>query len=166
MAEYNIVTNKDAIKALIDGAGLPIQNFPNKLASSIVPVIDLTPDFHRFSNIVKNATATGTIYTTPSDRDFYLTACSVTISTNEVAGAASNTITITPKNGVASVILGVNAGVFSITSVPTTNSNAISFPFPILLERGSAITATKDTSTATGNFNIVGVVVDTYDKNR
>lgn len=138
MVENNQITNKDAIKALIDGAQLPIQDFPNRLASSVVPVLDITPDFHRKINIVRTGgsatTGDTTIYTTPATRDFYLCSCFITSSDTATSDNTSILIFAT-IDGVERAILRH----IKLTLVADNNTSTISFPNPIKIDRGTVM---------------------------
>jgi hypothetical protein len=165
MAENNQVTNKDAIKALIDSANLPIIDIPIKLAQSIVPIIDITPVAHRVVNIGRSTATTSpsnsTIYTTPTDRDFYLTGAILTASYD---ATADNTFTHlqTYVNGYLFSILEFR----KISLTAFSDNTTISFPTPIKLDRGATIVLSGSFNVGSGTKGaaIFGYVVDTQQK--
>lgn len=71
------IQNSDAIKAIRDNARLSIsEGFPQDLSLTAVPTMDMTPDFHRISNVLafNSNTVSGTINATlPSGKRVFVT---------------------------------------------------------------------------------------------
>lgn len=84
--------------------------------------------------IVKSATSATTVYTVPTDKDFYLVAAH--LSGAKVVGDAGASITLFGTvQGVAVNILAI-AGITLTADAQTT---ALSFPIPIKMDRGTII---------------------------
>ena len=118
------------------GLGLSeITGYPRKVADAIIPVL---PVNKKYCNIVKSADATGTLYTTPADKDFYLIAAN--ISAEGSAGADGRTHITVTVGGVATQIL--NTYVDSAVGTQNTATNNLSLSVPLKIDRGTAIICT------------------------
>jgi len=115
------------------------QNYMNSgvvlSSDTVIPTVEVSPRI----DIFRSVTTTDTIYTTPSDRDFYLTNVAMTVANN--TSLATNTVTFVDENGVTrTVYLHSTFTVGTAESTGTAASISITFPFRgILLARGSAI---------------------------
>jgi len=126
----------------------------SEVSPIIVPTVEINPRI----NIVKRNTCTNatsvTLYTTPTDKDFYLTGVSLSHTRDVNATCVSTAI-----NG---VIDGVSTGtIFIEHRMQTLTAGNIpastqSFSIPIKIDRGTAITITA--STNVGNFVSVGII--------
>jgi len=133
------IQNADAIQAIRAGAKLSIsEGFPQELTGQALPVMDMTPNFHRFANIVRSVQATtsgtSTLYTTPTDKDFYLTAASLNYEKDVVNDSLLVYLSV--------VIDGATNNVLRIGKLGTTASkgeSSIALSPPIKLDRGSQI---------------------------
>jgi len=160
MAQIN---NGELIKGMRDNAKiLQNESAPNQLAEKVVPVMETNPLLLRRINIHKLANAanatSATIYTTPTDRDFYLTSVSLDLIKDVTATSLNSSVNVTVKGGVSQAIL-----VLRTTTLTIETQNAVLLlPIPMLLERGSNITVTNTTNVAnvTASAIITGYVVD------
>lgn len=88
------IYNSDCTKGLAQNAGIQqnADRVPNELAEKIVPTFETNPVMLRRTNVVAWATGTSalatTIYTTPADRDFYLTGYDMSVSKTAAANSA------------------------------------------------------------------------------
>jgi len=103
----------------------------SEVADLIQPTIEIKPNL----NIVRNSD--GTIYTTPSDKDFYLTAA-------EIATAHAATDTGTDANILATIQGSANQRLVVIKElnnpgVPSTQTAIMYFNPPLKIDRGTAI---------------------------
>lgn len=132
---------------------------PNETSDKIV----LTYDYAnaKYTNIVKfdssTTTADLTIYTTPSDRDFYLTYAQISIAKNATDDGTNTSMTI--------VVGGATVTLISIRGLTTTaqdQSAGLSFPIPIKLDRGSAIKVIHSTTAGAmaKSGHIGGILMD------
>jgi hypothetical protein len=147
------ITNKDAVKAIFEGARMPIQETPSELGKTCVPVMDMTPDFHRRCNIVKSAITTGTLYTTPTDKDFYL--CSAYGGAYLVGAGPAETYITVNIDGPATRVITMKINGNALTNSETNNS--VNPCVPIKIDRGTAIVLTVS---ADGYGGIIGYTVD------
>jgi len=139
------IHNSDLSKEIVQGARLQ-QNrdiIPNQLAEKVVPVMEVNPTLLKYCNIVSHASSVVTgnmiIYTTPTDKDFYLCGLDAAYNKNVTCDVASGllTITITPKDGVA---VYLNFPIFTLTA--EKDGKTINFSRPILMKRGISFTFT------------------------
>jgi hypothetical protein len=126
---------------------------PNQLADKVIPVMEVNPKLLRRCNLVRSIDATnatsGTIYTVPTDRDFYLVAASISTIKDVTATSVESAITVF-IDGVARKLLSI-AG---ITLTTQTLALANSFPDPIKIDRGTNISVTNTTNV--GNIKSIG----------
>ena len=159
------IHNTDLTKELKEGAKLQQLRdlIPSQLADKVVPVMEVNPKLLRRINIVRyredsNSTG-GVIYTTPTDKDFYLCGVTMEVIKDATATSVASTVTIVPK-GEASVRIVTIPG-FTLTA---QNSNQVKdfTHSPILLERASTVVSSN--STNVGNVKahtiIYGYIVD------
>lgn len=120
------------------------------VADYIQPVMPISP----FANIVRNVVSTttgGTIYTTPADKDFYLTSVFLSYSKDNVNTATEIAIVCT--------ILGVQRYIMDFAVIATTaqsDSNAIVFNVPLKIDRNTAIFL--NSTNATAAFRMAGLI--------
>lgn len=124
----------------------------NIIADFIQPIVPIT----RIINIIRNATGTNAtstvLYTTPSDKDFYLTNASLSLIKDATATSNISTITV--------VVEGVTQRIISIIGLTLTaqaETNYKNFNIPIKLDRNTAITITH--STNVGNVSANGIIM-------
>jgi hypothetical protein len=148
------ITNKDAVKAIFDGARMPLQDTPSELGKTCVPVMDMTPRFHRISNIVRGGSTTGTnltIYTVPTTKEFYLCGAMLSVIKDVLAVSATTRMLLT-VDGVSYRLIEIPG----ITLTPQDRSISISIVPPIKVDFGSTISITNSSATAnilsTGNI--------------
>lgn len=142
------IQNTDAISAIRNSARLSIsEGFPQNLLPNVQAVIDMTPRKHHVCDIVKTASGSGsannTIYTTPTDCDFYITAITLGVIKDASATSVDSYVTC--------VIGGVTSRMISIPGITLTAQSetmSISFPFPIKVDRGTSVVLTNSTNVA------------------
>jgi hypothetical protein len=149
---FNIITNVDPASGEI----------PNRINESIQPVIILNnlikPCNIAFQNTATNST-NSTIYTTPTNADFYL--CSISLGAIKDVTATSTASSISGTIGGVSTRL-VEIPFFTLTA--GSGSNSITFNPPLKMDRGTGITVNNTTSVA----NVTawgGIAGFTYDNN-
>lgn len=131
------IQNPEAAEAIKKGAGITqSEGVPQVLSGTAIPVIDMTPDFHRVAD-TRGTGSAGTIITTPTDVDFYLTGCE--LEGDKTAAQTGTLLAITAT---------INGVVRAISQVPTQTLTAESkvhareFTVPIKIDPGTAITFT------------------------
>lgn len=136
--------------------------FRNELPWTLLPVIPITPIceilINYRSGYVSGAT---TIYTTPSDKDFYVNTISLSYSKNAASTAPITSTDVTVViNAQTITIAALAIEVTTAASLATT----ISFPRPVKLDRSSVIQLADAFSLAgafTRQVNISGYVENT-----
>jgi len=147
------VQNTDAIKAIRDGAMLSIsEGFPTLLQKHIQPVMDCTPEFHRRINI-DVATSAGTLVTTPTDRDFYITGLYISFTKTgaDTGTAASITTTIDGNSATIHTIGCINAQA-------DAQSVFVPLQHPLKVDRGAAVTLA-----VAGGFTAIRAAVHSFE---
>lgn len=152
----------DAATALKKSAQLQegVDEIPSEISKTIWPVIDITPRKHRIANIVRDTgrstTGTSTVYTTPTDQDFFLTSAFVSGTSDATADNTFFAILAT-IDGVSRNLLKI----YKTTLTAASISIPISYIFPIKIDRGTNISITTSFSvgTSTVEGGITGYTV-------
>jgi len=146
MKNYNLSINQD-LNRIFDLKG---ENTA-EVADFIQPVREIEPRI----NIARSASAinstAGTIYATPSDKDFYLTSASLSV----IKDVTSTSL----RSDVQVVIDGVTQSVLRISGITLTvqaDSISQSYPISIKVDRGTNITVTNTTNV--GNVTASGCI--------
>ena len=110
----------------------------SNIAGQIIPVVDVNPKHSRKITITKsvssNATGSTTVYTTPTNQDFYLMGFSAGFIKD---AACDNTSVI-----LTSVVKGETVYLFrrdSITATADQAYNTVMFSYPMKIDRGTNI---------------------------
>lgn len=119
----------------------------SNVAGQIIPVVDVNPKHARRCLVARRATATNattaTIYTTPSDKDFFLNSLSV----GYIKDATSTSL----YSGITATIDGVARELLLIPGITLTAANgsvSVSFPVPLKVDRGTSILCVNSTNVA------------------
>jgi hypothetical protein len=157
------IANPDLSKELQDAGRFQLNQgiLPTELADKIIPVIEINPKLlRRCTYIQTNGGSAGsvTIATTPIDRDVYITAAWISVSKLVTDSNTHSQLKVTPKGGASTTIVGI-AGT---TLNAETGSIAISFPVPIILERGTVIQLAKVSANGTAIAGVTGYTVENY----
>lgn len=124
----------------------------NIINDVIIPNIPINPRVNIVqSNSAFNATS-AVVYTTPSDKDFYITACNLSTFRDATATSTQAYLTV--------YIDGIMKTIMSISAITLTAGNgemASAFPYPIKADRGTDI-AVRNT-TAVGNVRTNAVIM-------
>jgi hypothetical protein len=111
--------------------------------------------------IVRTANATNassaTIFTTPADRDFYLVAASLSYIKDITATSTVQSLNVI-VDGVTTAVIAL-AG---ITLTPAADSLSFVLPFPLKIDRNTAITITNSQNVA--NIRTHGVIIGYYEE--
>jgi len=141
------INNDDTIKECSRVLGHQVENKPQLDTSKIILVSDINPKGLRRCNIVRmnqasNAT-TATIYTTPTDKDFYLCSYSHNVIKDATSTSTFSNINVTVDGAVQQI-----SRIVSITLTAQNIGYATSLAIPIKLDRGTTITVTNSTNVA------------------
>lgn len=111
----------------------------DKAADILQPIIDITPDM----NIIKGSLidgAGGTLYTTPTDKNFYWCGFHATVKNGAALGPTADTITFTLPDG-------SNRNIFLQADDTVYNTCVLTFgKRGILLKKGTVISYTQQTT--------------------
>lgn len=164
MSNFNDTQNKQIVTTAIDELKLnPLTDaIPRQVIPTIQPTFELK---RRYANIVKTGTRTSsgsaTVYTTPSDKDFYLTGVQMSWSKDVTNDGTTASLQVTiDGDSTASNILRLYGQSVTANQIAET----MSFLYPIKLARNSTITinqtytagASSLASTITGYTEDVG----------
>jgi len=151
------IYNSDLTKELVEGAKIQTSkdSIPSQLADKVVPVMEVNPRLLRRINFTKDGTAsnatTATIFTTPTDKDFFITNAMLTWVKDVTATSLSSFIT--------AFIDGVNRPILTIggfTLTPLNDTVTITFNTPIKVDRNTNIAVTNSTNVA--NTKATGII--------
>lgn len=125
---------------IIDALKLQVGNvLPNDTSDKLVLTFDysnsLNCDIVRHSSLVTSGS--GTLYTVPSDKDFYLKYVTLSVVKDATCDMATGAV------GVSAIIGGAARGLLAVPVLVTTAQNQstqITFPTPIKIDRGTGIT--------------------------
>lgn len=158
-----VIYNSDLTKELVDVAKIQVSrdSTPNQIADKVVPVIDVNPKHSRVLNHATVNTATNsagvTIYTTPTDRDYFLT---------QVFLYFIKDVTSTSTYSAIDVVIG--GGRYTLLSLPQISLTvqqgglSISFHRPMKIDRGTTIRLLNSTNVAniTSTGGVAGYTVE------
>jgi hypothetical protein len=143
------IYNSQLKEEIRDGAKIQqnVDNIPSRLADSVVPTMEVNPKFFRRINVIARATSTGTIYTTPTDKDFFFVGCQMAGAHSTASASGSSTLSVIPEGQAAIIVSSIFARTSVILDVDTSNSTLM-LPLPIKLAKGSIIAYTATNFTA------------------
>jgi hypothetical protein len=157
---YNNQTLREIQRA--GGIQQNIDAIPMKLGDTVIPVIECNPKLLQPVKIVRSNVATNatvaTVYTTPTDQDFYLTSLSMSVI-KDVTSTAIISYTSVIIDGMSNRLMRI----YGLQLTPQSSNMAVSFVPPIKLDRGSVIVVGNDTLVAniSAAASITGFVVET-----
>lgn len=144
-----IIYNSDLSKEVIAGAKIQTSRdvIPNQIADKVVPVMEVNPKLLRRINTFGAGTASNatsaTVYTTPTDRDFFLTAAVFSMIKDATSTSTLSNL-ITTIDGASVNLIRIPG--FTLTA--QSGSISISFPQPIKIDRGVTIRLNNTTNVA------------------
>lgn len=158
------IYNSNLTKEIIEGARLQQQqgSIPQELAEKVIPVMEVNPKLLRSCNIVygtvNGANGATTIYTTPTDKDFYLVAANLNNTSDAACDNTNIQLVVTTENGVSEQLIYLT----KISLTAFNDSISLSLPIPLKLKRNSTITIeqTFTVGVSRSGGSIVGYTVD------
>lgn len=157
------IKNSGTLREITEAGNLQtgFDQIPTEASKSVVYTMEVNPKMMRRCTVVKSGAAvnatSSTMYTTPSDKDFYLIAMALSVIKDVTATSTVSAINAT-IDGQATNILQI-AG---ITLTVQENNISLALPIPLKVDRGTVISATN--STNVGNVaaraNIFGYTVE------
>lgn len=115
------------------------EGFPSQLADKVVPVMEVNPKLLRIAEICKStggSTSPITVYTTPTDTDFYITGATFNCVQDVTSDNIGSSLNIT-VNGVSVKPLYFSA---LATTAGQFQNQTTSFNPPIKVDKGTTIT--------------------------
>ena len=151
------INNSDLMTELRDVAKIQVASdiIPNVLSNQVVPVIDVNPKHARKINVVRYVTSASAAYTTPTDKDFFLMGFNMSFSKTVANDGANLTLT--------GYVDGVVQNIGTLAGITLTAERAEmsqSFPIPIKIDRGTALTFAVGATMATVRGTIFGYLVE------
>jgi hypothetical protein len=153
------IYNSALTKEIIEGARLQ-QNqggIPSEIAEKVIPVMEVNPKLLVRNDIVKyrldNNSAGGTIYTVPTDMEFYLTNVYMSLIKDVTATSILSTITAVIDGTSGSTVILAIPG---LSLTPQTLTADVTFANPIKLAAGSVIASASTTNVA--NIRVTNII--------
>jgi len=159
-----IIHNSNLTKELTNGAKIQtsFDKVPNEIAEKVVPVMEVNPKLlfncNKIKQVTSSVTGTTLIYTTPSDKDFYLLGGMFSMNTDAANDSNGANITMVPEGGPTTRFLGF----YKVVSIAFDEIITISLNNPIKLGRNTTINIV-DSFTAGNSYKqaiIYGYEVD------
>lgn len=157
------INNDQTIRECSRVLGHQVENIPQLDTSKIILTAEVNPKLLRRSNIIASAasTTTGslTIYTTPSDKDFYLTGAQIGLIKDVVCDNTTGNFGLQMTFSGAAVKI-LNIPILTLTA--QSSQESICFSQPIKLDRNSIINLTMSftAGVASKSASIFGYTVD------
>jgi len=153
------IQNQKTIKEIRLAGGLGILETPKSLSNQVVPVFNVNPKDYRVINVIKDVasvtTGDSTVYTTPADKDFFLSSYILSTQADVTADSTFVKLQII-QDGTAKII----ALMRKLTLTTFSGVVSMNLMNPIKVDRGTAITITQ---TFTVGASTVGAVICGYE---
>lgn len=149
MSNFNDTQNKQLVNTAIDELKLNPRTdaVPQQVIPTIQPVFELKrKTITVFSSASASNATSALVYTTPSDRDFYLVASHLSMKKDGSSPSTSSSIVAVPDSTGAGVAINFVQGSASLAQEAHIYMD---YPLPIKLKRNSQITVTNSSGTAT-----------------
>jgi len=150
-------TKSDALQRVVSELGTQELQACDKVNDNIQPTLDINPHYSKIF-MVGERTSSGpiTAYTTPADKEFYLTFAKLTLITDANQDGVLATLSIF-VDGVSKILLNID----KFTTTATIEHIEVSFPYPIKVDKNTAIiaTATRTAGTHTLRAAVAGFLV-------
>jgi hypothetical protein len=153
------IYNSDLTKELREAAKImtSVDATPTEIAEKVVPVMEVNPKILRRSNIVLNTrmvnNTAATIYTVPTDRDFYLVSAMLSFIKDATSTATEVNLRLKDELGISQRIMEFEC----LTLTAQADSMCITFPFPVKVPSGAPITINCTTNNA--NISVSGCII-------
>lgn len=158
------IYNTDLSKEIQQAGKIQVSRdkIPTEFAEKVIAVAEVNPKLLKIVDICRDATATNavvaTIFTTPTDKDFYLTNAQLSIIKDVTSTSATSYIDCVINN-VTTTLLSIPS--FTLTVQNQTTS--VNFRFPLKIDRGTSIRVLNGTNVA--NISAAGNIQGYLDYN-
>jgi len=152
------ITRSKVLNTFRDVAAVQEQIVPSELRNDVQPSLDLNPQFTDVLKTVEiSGTTTGTAYTTPTDKDFYLTYYHLSMTKDAVSDNTGVLMNATIQ-GKSSRIAQISTQTTTAGSFQTT----MAFAYPLKIDRGTLITCSGSTTGGTliKNLIVAGFIME------
>lgn len=156
-----LIQNPDAAQAIRDQAKLTLtEGFPQNLLPNVQPVMDMTPRNHRLVNSFNAATKTtssssDTVFTTPTDRDLYITQVIFGFVKDAACDTASGAATLRVTSGGQAKTI---AALPVLTLTAQDSRVVMNFNPPMKADRNTNCTMVQGTFTAGAFVRVTEVI--------
>jgi hypothetical protein len=162
------IENNEIQKSISHATGIKLRadELPQEIGKDIQITLESNPLLTKYCDVAREGhsilTGTITIYTTPADKDFYLTSIYFSLVKDVLCDVATGRAVVTTMiEGATRELIGF--GIITLTA--QNNSLAISFPYPLKIDRNSAIIQ-GSTTTAGTIVRSIGITGFTFDPMR
>lgn len=152
------IHNTETIKRILDDGGIQTstEDVPTQLASKVVPVLVSNPPIvaNVLESAMRNTTGSVTVYTTPTDKDFFLTSAYLGFVCDATCDGTLYFLKVSPKGQASTSLISIRKA----TTTADRDFQPFAFPIPLQLEKGTNITVTCTFTAGTTSFDggIVG----------
>jgi len=158
------IYNSDLTKELTEGGKIQVSRdiVPNQLAEKVVPTMEVNPKLFRKINVVKSTvtalTGAITVYTTPTDKDFFLCGLYLTTIKDAASDGTDAYISVTFIDGSSGTVMAIPG----IASTAQIGSLSYTFERPIQLKRGTTVSVVGNTTAGVfrKSAGIIGYTTD------
>jgi len=142
------IQNTEAVNIIRDQAGLSLkEGFPKNLGTTVQPVMDMTPEFHRNTNdaiSVSSAGSSGTLISAGSGKRYQILGISISFAKDATQDSASGSLSVTATlNGVSRAI----ARLPYITLTAERAQTFLNFNRPLEIDKDTAVSWARGAST-------------------
>jgi hypothetical protein len=135
------ITRSSILQWVQDALGIQngADSVPQYLTNQVVPVFDIQPKITNFvTQTTSTATGDTTIFTTPTDKDFFITFATIANTANAASDSVVCSIGVTIGGATRRIMYLVKE-----TTTAGSQNAEMCFTYPIKVDRGSIIRLTK-----------------------
>jgi len=135
------INKTDVIQRAVNDLALSssVDKIPNETLDKIQLTYPLTPKFsNRIATLTSSATGSGAIFTTSATKETYICGINIAVTSDATADSTSSSLTVV-IDGVAKTPIRINKQTLTAGSAHAE----ISFPYPLKIDKNSAVTAVK-----------------------
>ena len=151
------IYNSDLSTEIREGARVQasMDTIPSELAEKVIAVMETNPKILKSYTVIASAAETNpaaaaTLYTTPTNQDFYL--CDVSLELIKNATSDLSTGIFCSLTAVVGGVTRTLMAIPGITLTAQTASKTMTFAHPIKIDRGSAILVVGQSAPSVGTY--------------
>lgn len=160
------IRNNNVLRTLNNAtayAGYTQQNVISEIDRKFQPTVETNPFAVNVCNIVRTGvratTGTSTVYTTPTDKDFYVTAIALGLTKDVTCDAATGRLQLSATiDGSAQVLISIPF----LTLTVMDENVSLTLPFPVKIDRNTNITHSLTFTAGAASFTgtVIGFTID------